>query len=189
MSKHFSKAHESALRRMIEQRFAGLALPNAASLAGTWSLPTWKPEAAALKARMAPSLVKALTMVTAPLIYALAIPRALLDLMVTLYQKICFPLYGIAPVDRSAHVVIDRHALPSLDMVEKLNCLYCGYGNGVLAYAREIAARTEEHWCPIKHKKRIKAPHGRYAAFADYDDPDAARRLLRRGRQAGRRSP
>ena len=187
MLKHFPDMNEGSLRRLVEQRFGRLALPEAASLASPWSLPAWKPDASTLKARLAQPLAAAATLLTAPVIYSLAIPLVLLDLMATAYQKICFPIYGIAPVDRSAHVVIDRHALPSLDMVEKLNCLYCGYGNGVLAYVREIAARTEEHWCPIKHKRRPKAPHGRYAAFADYDDPQAARRLLQRGRRAGRR--
>lgn len=188
MFKHFPNLDGTALRRLVEQRFGGLALPEAVSLTAAWPLPDWTRNAAEAKARMTARLVQAGTALTAPVIYALAVPLALLDLMVTLYQKVCFPLYGLPQVDRSEHLVIDRHKLSYLDGIEKLNCLYCGYGNGVIAYAREIAARTEEHWCPIKHKKRVKAPHGRYAGFAEYDDPQTARRLLRRSPRIGRRS-
>ncbi len=107
---------------------------------------------------------------TAPIIWSVAIPLVLLDLVATLYQTICFPIYGIPTVDRGEFVVIDRHKLSYLDWLEKLNCVYCGYGNGVLAYVREIASRTEERWCPIKHCKTPKDPHSRYAGFSDYGD-------------------
>jgi len=39
------------------------------------------------------------------------------------------------------------------------------YENGLAGYFREIAARTEQYWCPIKHARRIKAAHGRYPRF------------------------
>jgi hypothetical protein len=32
--------------------------------------------------------------ITAPVIYSLIIPFSLLDLFVTVYQRICFPVYG-----------------------------------------------------------------------------------------------
>ncbi len=113
-----------------------------------------------------------LVMLTAPVIYSVIIPFALLDLFVTLYQAICFPAYGIARVRRRDHVVIDRHHLGYLNLIQKLNCLYCGYGNGVLAYAREVAARTEKYWCPIKHARRVKGAHGYYGAFCDFGDAE-----------------
>ena len=105
-----------------------------------------------------------------PVIYALIVPLALLDLFVTVYQAVCFPIYGIARVPRSDFVVIDRHHLAYLNPLEKLNCIYCGYGNGVLGFAREIAARTEQYWCPIKHSRPVASPHSRYAHFVDYGD-------------------
>jgi hypothetical protein len=49
-------------------------------------------------------------------------------------------------------------------------CVYCGYANGVIAYARKIASRTEQYWCPIKHALRIRDPHVRYAQFLEYGD-------------------
>ncbi|MBF0371356.1 MAG: hypothetical protein HQL52_18090 [Magnetococcales bacterium] len=128
-------------------------------------------------------------LLTAPVIWSVAIPLALLDLMATLYQTICFPIYGIPTVSRSEFVVIDRHKLAYLHWIEKLNCVYCGYGNGVLAYVREIASRTEERWCPIKHAKTPKKPHPRYAEFADYGDQEGyGRKENEKKRKEGRRS-
>ena len=106
--------------------------------------------------------------VSAPFIYAMVIPLAALDLFLVIYQAICFPLYGIPKVRRSSYVVIDRHNLGYLNAIEKLNCVYCGYVDGVLAWARQILSRTETYWCPIKHARRIVDPHRRYARFADF---------------------
>ena len=110
---------------------------------------------------------------TAPFIYALMVPLLLLDLMATLYQRICFPVYGIQRVHRRDHIVIDRHLLGYLNLVEKVNCLYCGYANGVAEYVREIAARTEAYWCPIKHAHRSQDPHRLIHKFLDYGDAEA----------------
>ena len=115
---------------------------------------------------------------TAPVIYSLIVPVALLDLWMTLYQWICFPVYGVARVSRSTYIVIDRHHLADLNGIEKLNCLFCGYANGVFAYAREVAGRTELYWCPIRHARRIKAPHRQYHEFLDYGDAEGYRRRL-----------
>lgn len=114
-----------------------------------------------------------LVVLTAPVIYALILPLALLDLFVSLYQAICFPVYRIGRVRRGDYIVIDRHQLAYLNGLQKLNCVYCGYGNGVIAYAREVAARTEAYWCPIKHARRVPGMHERYPEFADFGDADA----------------
>jgi len=111
-------------------------------------------------------------LITAPLIYALIVPFALLDLSVTVYQWACFPLYRIHKVRRSKYIVMDRHKLGYLNVIEKFNCIYCGYASGLFAYVREIAARTEQYWCPIKHARKILDPHRRYARFADFGDSD-----------------
>jgi hypothetical protein len=57
-------------------------------------------------------------------------------------------VYRIPRVRRAEYLVVDRHHLQYLNGIERMNCLYCGYGNGVLAYAVEVAARTEQYWCP-----------------------------------------
>jgi hypothetical protein len=119
-----------------------------------------------------------LSVVTAPVIYSLTVPIALLDLWVTLYQVICFRAYGIARVKRSAYVVIDRQYLPYLNVIEKLNCVFCGYANGVFAYVREVAGRTEQYWCPIRHAKRVRAPHAHYRDFVPYGDAESYKKRL-----------
>jgi hypothetical protein len=115
---------------------------------------------------------------TAPAIYALIIPFALLDLFVAVYQAVCFPVYGIPRVRRRDYFAFDREQLAFLNAVEKINCAYCAYANGLLAYVREIASRTEEYWCPIKHARRVLGTHPRYASFVDFGDADAYRHDL-----------
>ncbi|MEA1940691.1 MAG: hypothetical protein U9P68_00440 [Pseudomonadota bacterium] len=111
-----------------------------------------------------------LTILTAPFIYAVALPVFMLDAFASLFQAICFRVYGLAQVKRRDYVVFDRHRLPYLNAIQKLNCLYCAYANGVLAYVAEIASRTEQYWCPIKHAERVAGTHRRYDGFLDYGD-------------------
>ncbi|GIK81090.1 MAG: hypothetical protein H3C55_03020 [Pseudorhodoplanes sp.] len=113
-----------------------------------------------------------LVILTAPVIYALILPLVLLDLFVTVYQAVCFPVYNIPKVRRADYLVFDRHHLAYLNALEKLNCAYCSYANGLIAYVREIAARTEQYWCPIKHARRVIGAHARYATFDDYGDAE-----------------
>ncbi len=122
--------------------------------------------------------------VSVPFIYSVAIPLVILDLWVTAYQWICFPLYRIARARRSDYVVFDRHLLEYLNGIEKFNCLYCSYGNGVIAYAREVAARTEQYWCPIKHARKVLGTHARYYRFLPYGDAADYPQRLREMRQA-----
>ncbi|MBW0157700.1 hypothetical protein OE699_07985 [Sedimentimonas flavescens] len=113
-----------------------------------------------------------LVFLTVPVIYAVVIPFALLDLFVTIYQWVCFPVYGIEKVRRRDHIVIDRQNLAYLNAIQKLNCMYCGYGNGVVSYVREVSARTEKYWCPIKHARRVKGAHAYYGEFCDFGDAE-----------------
>ena len=117
-----------------------------------------------------------LFVITAPAIYAMLIPIALLDLALFVFQAICFPVYGIKKVRRGDFIAWDRHRLGYLNLIEKLNCNYCGYATGVVAYAREVGSRTEAYWCPIKHALPVKPPHHRYADFLDYGDAEGFRR-------------
>ncbi len=111
-----------------------------------------------------------MVLVTAPFIYALIIPFVLLDLFVWVYQAVCFPVYKIPKVPRGDHIRIDRQHLAYLNGLQKLNCMYCGYSNGVIAWVREVAGRTEAYWCPIKHAAKVKGMHGHYPGFVDYGD-------------------
>jgi hypothetical protein len=117
-----------------------------------------------------------LSVLFAPVIYSVILPLVLLDLFVSVFQLVCFPVYGIEKVRRADFIAVDRQHLAYLNWIEKLNCVYCGYANGLLAYARAIAGRTEEHWCPIKHARRLQGLQPEYWRFADYGDADGYRR-------------
>lgn len=115
---------------------------------------------------------KTKNLITLPFIYPLIIPFVFLDVCVSMYQLICFRLYGIARVKRRKYFVFDRHQLPYLNGIEKVNCFYCSYANGVIAYVGEVASKTEQYWCPIKHSQNIYHPHSRYINFIDYGQGD-----------------
>ena len=48
---------------------------------------------------------------------------------------------------------------------------------------REIASRTEQYWCPIKHALKPIDPHRRYYEFLEYGDADGYRDRLERFRE------
>ncbi len=111
-----------------------------------------------------------LAYLTAPIIYSGIVPFLFVDLFLTMYQWICFPAYGVPKVKRTDYFIFDRASLKYLNLLERVNCAYCSYGNALFAYATEISARTEQHWCPIKHAQRLRSPHSRYSHFLDYGD-------------------
>ena len=120
-----------------------------------------------------------LMILSAPVIYSLLIPIALADLWVMAYQAICFPIYRIPKVRRRDYLVFDRHHLAYLNSIEKINCAYCSYANGAIAFIREVASRTEVYWCPIKHARRVLGPHPHYRGFADFGDAEGFREKLK----------
>ena len=77
-------------------------------------------------------IVKAplLIILSAPIIYAMIVPAMLMDLTLWVYQTVCFPIYAIPKVKRSDHIVLDRHYLKYLNLLERMNCDYCSYFNG-----------------------------------------------------------
>ena len=42
----------------------------------------------------------------------------------------------------------------------------------LLVFGREVASRTEQYWCPIKHAHKILDVHHRYANFIDYGNAE-----------------
>lgn len=120
-------------------------------------------------------------MLSVPFIYLVAVPLGLLDLSISLYQLVCFPLYRIARVRRRDFFVYDRGRLAYLNVLEKFHCQYCAYATGLLAYAREVVGRTEQYWCPIKHAGHADATppvHAHVCRFVAFGDADAYRRQL-----------
>ncbi len=128
-----------------------------------------------------------LSLLVSPVIYSMLLPVALLDVFVSIYQLICFPVYGIPKVKRRDYVVLDRHKLRYLNLIERLNCDYCAYFNGVIAFVREIASRTELYFCPIRHALAAKGQHARHAEFLPFGDSENYHEKLKMIRERLRR--
>jgi hypothetical protein len=110
--------------------------------------------------------------ITMPIIYGMAAPMLVLDLFLVFYQWTCFSVYGIRKVKRADYFVLDHQHLAYLNFFEKGHCMYCSYAVGLMAYATEIIARTEQYFCPIKHASKILSAHSRYANFMAYGEAE-----------------
>jgi len=111
------------------------------------------------------------TIAISPLLYAMIVPLAFLDLCLELYHRIAFPFLGIPTVARGVYIKIDRHKLPYLPPILKVACAYCGYANGLIQYAARIAGDTEAYFCPIKHQKSESFHQpAHHRDFAEYGD-------------------
>jgi hypothetical protein len=106
-----------------------------------------------------------------PFIYSMIVPAVIFDVFLFIYQHTAIRLYGIPLAKRGDYIVFDRKHLAYLNLIQKINCLYCSYVNGLLSYWVEIAGRTEKYWCPIKSAARKKWWHDWEEYFADYGDP------------------
>ena len=114
---------------------------------------------------------------SAPFIYIMIFPLAVLDIFIEVYKQLCFRLYGIELIRRKNYIRIDRHKLDYLNFIEKINCAYCGYANGLLNYSVAIAGATEKYWCGIKHKKYngfVEPKH--HKNFLKYGDKNSFKR-------------
>jgi len=113
-----------------------------------------------------------------PLIYSAIAPLVIFDLYLEIYHQICFRLYKLPIVKRGQYIKIDRHKLAYLPWYEKINCVYCGYVNGLIHYASEIFARTEKFWCGIKHAKYKNFKElSHHKDFIEYNDEVAYKKI------------
>jgi hypothetical protein len=53
----------------------------------------------------------------------------------------------------------------------------------VIAYVREIASRTEQYRCPIKHALKMSGAHRRYYEFLEFGDAEGYRARLKEFRE------
>jgi len=106
-----------------------------------------------------------------PFIYAPFFAMIILDISLELFHQIGFRLYRLQRVKRSDYIRVDRQKLSYLNLREKINCIYCGYANGLLRYGAEIAGRTEQYWCGIKHRAsdnfQMPEHHKNFTEFGD----------------------
>lgn len=101
-------------------------------------------------------------------IWAMVPPIVLVHTTLWLYQQIYFSIYGMPKARFRDYLIIDRHKLSRLNWGQKLTCVYCGYANGVAAWCKVIANRTEVYSCAIKHSV-IKEGQEHQRDFFDYD--------------------
>lgn len=120
---------------------------------------------------------------SAPIIYAGIIPAFVLEFFLFFFQSINFRIYKIAMVERKDYFVFDRANLEFLNIIEKVNCFYCSYFSGLLAYAMEIVGRTEQFWCPIRHERKLRSHHAHYSKFVAYGDGKRYRDDLKKLRE------
>ena len=123
--------------------------------------------------------VPLLHLLTAPLIYAMVIPAIIFDVLLFVYQQIAFRVFKFEFIKRSDYMHFDHHYLGYLNIIEKFNCLYCSYFNGLMLYASAIAGRTELYFCPIKHAKKIVSQHKFYEEFLSYGDEGEYQKKLK----------
>ena len=112
-----------------------------------------------------------------PFIWVMIVPSVIFDICLEIYHHICFPLYRIPIVKRSHYIKIDRYRLQYLKWYDKINCIYCGYVNGLMHYAVRIAGDTEIYWCGIRHQPTLNFHEPKHhAGFAAYGDKKAFRK-------------
>lgn len=111
-------------------------------------------------------------LISIPFIYFMFIPAIILDFGLFIYQFAALFCYGIPRVERKDYFIYDRRFLAYLNIIQKINCLYCSYVNWLFAFAVEIGSRTEQYWCPVKHAINSDSEHKYFKNFADYWDPD-----------------
>ena len=132
-------------------------------------------------------------LLAAPVVYSFALPALILDGAAFFYQAIVFPVFNIQKVARSEYISFDRGKLLYLNRIERFNCNYCAYVNGLIAYVREMASRSEQYFCPIRHAIRTLGLNQRHNYFLPYGDAANYRadlaKLQRRLRAGGDERP
>jgi len=121
-----------------------------------------------------------LHLLSSPVVYVMVLPAMLLDMMLFIYRKVVSSVFKFDFPERKEYVVFDRQYLGYLNIMEKLNCMYCSYFNGLMAYAAAIASRTEYYFCPIKHAKKVAYKHEYYDAFLRYGEEDKYQEKLKK---------
>lgn len=124
-----------------------------------------------------------LHLLSAPIIYGMIIPVMLLDVILFVYHQVIFRIYKFEFIKRSDYIIFDHQYLGYLNPIEKLNCLYCSYFNGLMHYASVIAGRTELFFCPIKHAKKIAYEHKYYNKYLFYGDGENYQKKLKKLRE------
>lgn len=75
----------------------------------------------------------------------------LIHLSIWIYQHIYFTIFDIPKASIGEYIFFDRNRLRKLNIARKMGCMYCAYANGIAAWSKAVANRTEIYSCSIKH--------------------------------------
>jgi len=125
-----------------------------------------------------------LHLLSSPIVYFMVFPAMFLDIALFVYSKVVSKVFKFTFPSRDEYIVFDRQYLAYLNIIEKINCMYCSYFNGLMAYAFSIASRTELYFCPIKHAKKVVYEHKYYGEFLNYGEGDDYQKKLGELRQS-----
>lgn len=102
-------------------------------------------------------------------IYSMIIPVIFLDIWTTVYQAIYFSAAGIPKIKKKDYIIFDRWDLRQLNILQRINCVYCEYVNGLLAWAKSVSNQTEVYSCAIKHSAPRKGQEHQ-EKFYEYEE-------------------
>lgn len=83
--------------------------------------------------------------------YICIFPLFMIDIFIWQFQNIYFRNFQIPLIQRSQYIVLDRFSLSKLTFWQRINCLYCEYANGLIAFAKAVVNQMELYSCAIKH--------------------------------------
>jgi hypothetical protein len=92
-----------------------------------------------------------LRVVSAVVITSMIIPLLFVDAFCSFYHAVYFRLNEIPLIPRKKYIIIDRGRLLKLNWVQRWNCIYCDYANGLIAWTKAVINTTEIYNCAIKH--------------------------------------
>ncbi|RJQ16755.1 hypothetical protein C4573_01680 [Candidatus Woesearchaeota archaeon] len=98
--------------------------------------------------------------------YICLFPLMLADIFARQFQFVYFGLHDIPKIKRSDYFAMDRQLLSKLTFFQKMNCMYCEYANGVVAYIKAVVNQMEIYSCAIKH---VHQPEGHEHQHDFYD--------------------
>lgn len=124
--------------------------------------------------------------VSFPFIWIMIIPAVFFHLGIFIYQAVCFRLYQIERTELREYINFDREKLSYLSLFDKINCAYCSYVNGLMAWVSEIGHRTEYYWCGVKHRNQPHNPvfayQEKFAAYGSREEYEGV--LVKSGRRS-----
>jgi hypothetical protein len=108
--------------------------------------------------------------VSTVVITSMVFPLLIVDVCCSVYHAVYFRLKGIPLIPRGRYIVLDRGRLRGLNWVQRWNCAYCDYANGLIEWTKAVINTTEVYNCAIKHGSAAHAlDHQKgYFAYRDF---------------------